>query len=348
MEGWIKLHRKLIDNRLWLSEPFTRGQAWVDMLLLANHQDSFFRIRGVRVDVKRGQIGYSIPKLAERWKWSKGKVKRFLGELETDSQIDPQKNNVTSVITIVNYNTMQGCDTPNGSANGVADGVANGSQTDLNKNVKNVKNEKKESENEYLSPSRKPIKEPEPKPEPRVVGEYLESQRLYVSIWKTESTGVPNLGVFKNSLKRVEISPSKAVYSLKWYIENPSEQSKYNLMRTAFVGEKLQEIYSAANKTPQMQGPVPFKQNYAKMDDDDMTEEEQHKMFCELVPNFEELLAGKKPKPVEPKPKGEGLDSRGYRIAPPKSMGDYQREESERDLKEISLEVAEKLKEMKK
>ena len=143
MEGWIKLHRKLVDNRLWLSEPFTRGQAWVDMLLLANHQDSFFRIRGVRVDIKRGQLGHSIPKLAERWKWSKGKVKRFLDELETDSQIDPQKNNVTSVITIVNYNAMQGGDTADGSANGVADGVANGSQTDLNKNVKNVKNEKK-------------------------------------------------------------------------------------------------------------------------------------------------------------------------------------------------------------
>lgn len=31
-KGWVSIHRQLCENDLWLSEPFTRGQAWVDMI----------------------------------------------------------------------------------------------------------------------------------------------------------------------------------------------------------------------------------------------------------------------------------------------------------------------------
>ena len=59
-KGWVSLHRKISDNPLWLAEPFTRGQAWVDIFLQANHKDKWFIVRGNRVDVKRGQVGRSI------------------------------------------------------------------------------------------------------------------------------------------------------------------------------------------------------------------------------------------------------------------------------------------------
>jgi hypothetical protein len=106
-EGWIKLYRKLMINDLWIKEPFTRGQAWVDLLLLANHKDGFIRIRGIKIPVLRGQVGWSERKLGDRWKWSRGKVKRFISELQNEKQIDPQKNNETSIITIVNYDLYQ-------------------------------------------------------------------------------------------------------------------------------------------------------------------------------------------------------------------------------------------------
>jgi len=89
--GYIKLYRRLQSNKLWLSEPFSRGQAWVDMVLLANYKDGFMRKRGVRVDIQRGQLGWSERKLAERWQWSRGKVRRFLKELEKDENIVPNK-----------------------------------------------------------------------------------------------------------------------------------------------------------------------------------------------------------------------------------------------------------------
>ena len=76
-----------MDSPDWLAEPFTRGQAWVDLLLLANHKEGFIRRRGVLVAVERGQVGYSEEALAARWKWSKGKVRRFLSELARLSRV---------------------------------------------------------------------------------------------------------------------------------------------------------------------------------------------------------------------------------------------------------------------
>lgn len=144
-EGWIKLHRKIQLSDKYLSEPFCRNMAWVDLLLLANHDDKYFRVRGVPVVVKRGQCGYSIKKLSNRWKWSEGKVKRFLNELQNDAQIEQQNFNVTTLISIINYNQYQG-DGAQISAQTDAQTArkqrADGAQTETNKNVKNVNNEK--------------------------------------------------------------------------------------------------------------------------------------------------------------------------------------------------------------
>lgn len=142
-EGWIRIWRKLQDDRIWTTEPFTRGQAWVDLILLANHEDGFFRVRGVRVEIKRGQVGWSEVSLSKRWKWSRGKVRRFFFEIEkNDLKIVQQKNNVCTLITIINYDTYQ----TNGTANGTTDGQQTVQQTDTNKNDKNVKNVKKEKD----------------------------------------------------------------------------------------------------------------------------------------------------------------------------------------------------------
>lgn len=106
-EGWISLHRKLQDNPLWYSESFTRGQAWVDLLLLANHEYGYFYKRGVKIEIQRGQVGMSELGLSERWKWSRSKVRKFLKELEKEQQIEQQKSNVTQVVTIINYDLYQ-------------------------------------------------------------------------------------------------------------------------------------------------------------------------------------------------------------------------------------------------
>lgn len=145
--GWIRLYRKISDNKLWVSEPFTRGQAWVDMLLLANHKDGFIYVRGNRVSILRGQVGWSIIKIAERWRWSRGKVIRFLNELEVDQQIVQQKNHLSSVFTIINYTEYQENGTQTEQQTVQQTGHRRATdvlQTDTNKNDKKEKNVKKE------------------------------------------------------------------------------------------------------------------------------------------------------------------------------------------------------------
>jgi uncharacterized phage protein (TIGR02220 family) len=146
-QGWIKLHRQIMETPEWLAEPFTRGQAWVDLLLLANHKPGFIRRRGIMVMVERGQVGYSVESLAERWKWSKGKVLRFFQELITLERICrktagtcentagrgllqgkirkivPKKTSVSSLIHIVNYERYQADRTENRTEDRTEDGT---------------------------------------------------------------------------------------------------------------------------------------------------------------------------------------------------------------------------------
>lgn len=137
---------------MWKDEKFSRGQAWIDLLMLANHKDSYVRKRGIKIDVLRGQVGWSERQLAERWQWSRGKVRRFLDELENDLQISqqngPQNINVTSLITIVNYEKYQTIEPQNGPQ---TDHKRTTNST-MNKNDKNDKNVKKESKR-FMEPT---------------------------------------------------------------------------------------------------------------------------------------------------------------------------------------------------
>jgi hypothetical protein len=146
--GYLKLYRRLLDSKMWLAEPFTRGQAWVDLIGLANHEDGYIRKRGIKVEVKRGEVGWGERELAARWRWSRNKVRRFLFELcsEYESkmipQTEPQNKNVTSCYLIVNYELYQGNGTAKGTTNDTTEGPQKDRKRYQNKNEKNEKNEK--------------------------------------------------------------------------------------------------------------------------------------------------------------------------------------------------------------
>ena len=178
--GWVKIHRKLFDNPCWLDEPFTRGQAWVDLILLANHRDSHIRKRGIKIPVLRGQVGWSQRALSERWKWSRGKVIRFLDELEAGQQIVPQKNNVSGLITIVNYGLYQQDSTTDDTTNSTTDGPQTGHKQYQNKNDKNDKNEKNEDLGDK-PPASVPSKKRFIPPSPEEVDAYCQERNNGIS-----------------------------------------------------------------------------------------------------------------------------------------------------------------------
>jgi hypothetical protein len=142
MSGWICLHRKLQQSTIWDLEPFSYGQAWVDLLLSANHKPGTILVRGVFFKVQRGQVGVSEYTLAKKWKWSRGKVRRFLEWLETEGQVVLQKNNVTSLVTIVKYDDYQHSGTASDTASDTTDGLQVIPQTDTN----NKKEQSKQGE----------------------------------------------------------------------------------------------------------------------------------------------------------------------------------------------------------
>lgn len=131
-KGWVKLHRRLFENELWLSEPFTKAQAWVDLFANANHKSGSFWVRGIEVCLKRGQLGWSKVTMAKRWRWNIKTVRRFLDGLEKGQQIGQQISNETTIITIKNYDTYQNEDSK--------EDTKRDSKRDTNKNDKNVKN----------------------------------------------------------------------------------------------------------------------------------------------------------------------------------------------------------------
>ena len=102
-QGWVPIYRKLQDNHLWEDKPFAKGQAWIDMLLLANHEDKKVVLGNEIIDVKCGSFISSIEKLKLRWGWSNTKVINFLKLLENDGMLIRKSDTKKTVITLVNY-----------------------------------------------------------------------------------------------------------------------------------------------------------------------------------------------------------------------------------------------------
>ena len=139
MEGYIKLHRQIAHNILWSDKPFSRGQAWIDLLIMANYKDNECMFDGSTVTVKAGQRITSLHKLSDRWGWSIGKVGRFLDLLASEKMIQQKRDTKKTLISIVNYGLYQNGDTPTEHRKNT-----DGTQKELNKKDKNDKNKEEE------------------------------------------------------------------------------------------------------------------------------------------------------------------------------------------------------------
>ena len=148
--NYFYVNRELLSSDRWFLEPFTRAQAWIDMIGLARVSDGYVLIRGIKIKLKRGQLAYSQLTLSKRWKWSRGKVRRFLKELENDENIVQQAVQrgmcLTTLITVKNYNKWQGGSTGHRTPNGHQTVHQTDTKRYTNKNDTNEKNENNDEE----------------------------------------------------------------------------------------------------------------------------------------------------------------------------------------------------------
>lgn len=83
MNGWVKLRRSLADDPLWTQKPFTEGQALVDLLLHAEFKTH--RSGGRKYEA--GHVYMSELQLAERWGWSRMKIRHVFKMFERKQYI---------------------------------------------------------------------------------------------------------------------------------------------------------------------------------------------------------------------------------------------------------------------
>jgi hypothetical protein len=118
-KGYFILYRKIfMDESEWLSEPFTKSQALIDLfnLMHHNHEPTTKKFKKGRViaHIQRGQGAFTERELAERWRWSKSKVRVFLNNQTTTTErpnCNLRKNQHFTLITFCNYEEL--CRLPN-------------------------------------------------------------------------------------------------------------------------------------------------------------------------------------------------------------------------------------------
>lgn len=143
--GWIRIDRRLLEHWLWQDKPFSRGQAWVDLLLTASHSDKKIPFDGGVLELQKGQMLTSVRKLSGRWGWSAGKVGRFLDVLESEQMLTKKRYSNGTVLTLANYGFFQTggteIDTPAEHARNT-----DGTPTETYKNRNNITNKQRDDD----------------------------------------------------------------------------------------------------------------------------------------------------------------------------------------------------------
>lgn len=144
-DAYLKLYRTIQAHWLWKEKPFSKGQAWIDLLLLANFTEK--KGKGGQQQ-ERGKVYCSRSWLAEKWGWSLGKVDRFLDTLTADGMIT--KHSIAggiangTVLTIENYEKFNGESVTDSTADETTNETANSTTHDTTNGI-HYKNSNKNS-----------------------------------------------------------------------------------------------------------------------------------------------------------------------------------------------------------
>ena len=103
------MHRQILACEIYQEKrKFSRSEAWIDILLRTNHEDT--------EDAKAGQFVTSYGTLAKAWDWNKNTVWNFMKYLMDKNMIAVEITDKITVITIVNWGIYQASN--NGKNNG--------------------------------------------------------------------------------------------------------------------------------------------------------------------------------------------------------------------------------------
>jgi hypothetical protein len=231
-QGFIMLHRSIQEH--WIYDEkrkFSKYEAWLDMLMMANHSESKFVLGNELIELKAGQFVTSIRKLGERWEWSNTKVTQFLDLLNKDEMLLYKKDTKKTLITIVKYGFYQGKDeekkTPKEHKND-----AKTTQKHTNNNYNNVKNEK--NDNNKKPSSRK-----------YEIYDMELAQHFYSLILENnENAKQPNFEVWANDIRLMRERDIRTEEQIKYLMDwtQNDEFWKSNILSPSKLREKFDQL----------------------------------------------------------------------------------------------------------
>ena len=155
MEGWIKLHRKLVDWE-WYNDKNVKI-VFLHLLLTVNHKEKQWKGQ----TILRGQKLTSIEHLADEVGLTIQQTRTALKKLKSTREITIKTTSKNTLITVEKFNNYQSETDENNKQNNkqVNNSITNKQQTNnkqitTNKNEKNDKNEKNEKNITTVSGSR--------------------------------------------------------------------------------------------------------------------------------------------------------------------------------------------------
>jgi hypothetical protein len=105
MEGWIKLHRKLLKHWIWQNDKYLK--AWVYCLFRANHTNTKVLIGAKLIELKPGEFITSRGNFAKDTEMTEQAVRTFWSLLEADEMITKQSTSNSTKLSICNYDSYQ-------------------------------------------------------------------------------------------------------------------------------------------------------------------------------------------------------------------------------------------------
>lgn len=106
LNGWIKLHRRLLDSDLFRNERKLRVFIWC--LIRANPQPTSVKIGNKTVHLQRGQFITSRDEAAaELGGLSGSAVRRWLEQLSNEQRVCLKANSKYTLVTVLNYGIYQ-------------------------------------------------------------------------------------------------------------------------------------------------------------------------------------------------------------------------------------------------
>lgn len=151
MDGWIKLHRNLMDKAIWKCSTPEQKVVLITILLLANHSENQWIWKGKKFICKRGQFITSSEQLSKKAQVSRQNVRTALKKFEMLEFLTCESTNTGILITIINWDNYQiGDQTINQPSNQQLTNHQPTTNQHLttnknNKNINNYKNEKEDS-----------------------------------------------------------------------------------------------------------------------------------------------------------------------------------------------------------